>query len=125
MAGLPPGVNPTRYDKWAFDVVEMFPNLVMLTGNHWHNEIWFWPIDAGRTVIFNQGYTYKPKNLGERISRAYFRARNRDIFREDLNTLEVQQAMLRSGALPYVVLSRQEMALRHHYKVAADMTRES
>jgi glycine betaine catabolism A len=47
--------------------------------------------------------------------------RNRDIFREDLNTLEVQQEVLASGALKEVVLSRQEMALRHHYKVTADM----
>ena len=26
--GLPPGVNSARHDKWAFDVVELFPNMV-------------------------------------------------------------------------------------------------
>ena len=33
--------------------------------------------------------------------------------------------MLASGALPEVVLSRQEMALRHHYKVMYDMLGEA
>ncbi len=125
LTGLPPGVNPTRYDKWAFDVLELFPNFVMLTGNHWRAELWFWPIDAGRTLIVNRAYNYKTKNLGERLSRAYFRSRGRDVLREDLNTLEAQQQMLASGALPEVVLSRQEMALRHHYKVMYDMLAEA
>jgi phenylpropionate dioxygenase-like ring-hydroxylating dioxygenase large terminal subunit len=121
MTGLPPGVNSMRYGKWAFDVAEIFPNLVMLMGNHWHNEIRFWPLDEGRTLVLNQGYAYRARKPSERISRAYYRMRNRDIFREDLNTLEVQQEVLASGALKEVVLSRQEMALRHHYKVTADM----
>ncbi|MBL8381468.1 MAG: aromatic ring-hydroxylating dioxygenase subunit alpha [Burkholderiales bacterium] len=120
-SALPPGVNAARHDKWAFDVVEFFPNLVMLQGNCWQNEITYWPIDAGRTLILNQAWAYKAKNLGERLSRSYFRARVRDVFREDLNTLEAQQAALSTGAMREVVLSRQEMALRHHYKVSARM----
>lgn len=119
--GLPPGVNSARHDKWAFDVVELFPNMVTLIGNYWHNEITYWPIDAGRTLIINQAWAYKTKNLGERISRSYFRARVRDVFREDLNTLEAQQAALSTGVMNEVVLSRQEMALRHHYKVSNQM----
>ena len=121
---LPPGVNPTRYEKWGFDVVEFFPNFVMLTGNHWRAELWFWPIDQGHTLVDNRAYNYKTKNLGERISRGYFRSRGRDVVREDLNTLEAQQEMLSSGALTEIVLSRQEMALRHHYKVMNDMLAE-
>ena len=122
---LPPGVNSARHDKWAFDVVELFPNLVMLTGNCWQNEITYWPLDAGRTLIINQAWAYKPKNLGERLSRSYFRARVRDVFREDLNTLEAQQAALSTGVMNEVVLSRQEMALRHHYKVTDRMMGEA
>ncbi|MSQ57352.1 MAG: hypothetical protein EXR35_07545 [Limnohabitans sp.] len=90
----------------------------MLVGNYWHNEITYWPIDAGRTLITNQAWAYKTKNLGERISRSYFRSRLRDLFREDLNTLEVQQTALSSGMMDEVILSRQEMALRHHFKVS-------
>ena len=117
MTGLPPGINSSRHDKWAFDVIEFFPNVVMLVGNCWHNEITYWPLDAG-TLIINQAWAYKTRNLGQRISRGYFRARVRDVFREDLNTLEAQQAALASGVMNEVILSRQEMALRHHYKVS-------
>ena len=119
--GMPPGINPSKHDKWAFDVIEIFPNIVMLAGNSFHNEISFWPIDHERTLVVNQGWTYKPRNLGERLSRSYFRARVRDVFREDLNTLEAQQAVMATGVMPEVILSRQEMALRHHYKVSDAM----
>jgi Rieske 2Fe-2S family protein len=118
LEGLPPGINSSHHDKWAFDVVEFFPNVVMLIGNYWHNEITYWPIDEGKTLITNQAWAYKTRNLGERISRSYFRARVRDVFREDLNTIEAQHNALSSGVMNEVVLSRQEMALRHHYKVS-------
>lgn len=115
LTGLPPGVNSRKHDKWAFDVVGLFPHFVMLIGNCWHNEIIFWPIDAERTLVINNGWAYKTKNLGERISRSYFRARVRDVFREDLNTLEAQQQALSTGVLNKLVFSRQEMALRQHF----------
>ena len=38
---LPKGVNPSKVDQWAFDVIELFPNHVMLTGAHWHMHMWF------------------------------------------------------------------------------------
>ena len=120
-AGMPPGVNPSRYERWAFDVLEIFPSFVTLTAKNWRGELFFWPIDAGRTLVINLQYNYRTRSLGERVSRAYFRARGRDVLREDLNTLEAQQQALDSGALPEIVLSRQELALRHHYKVTADM----
>ena len=122
---LPPGVNPSRFDKWGFDNVSLFPNFVMLNGNHWRAEMWFWPLDERRTMVVNRAYTYKPKNLGERLSQAYFRSRGRDVVREDLNTLEAQQAMLSSGAMAEVVLSRQETCLKHHYRVMENMLRQN
>ena len=125
MTGLPPGVNPTRDAKWGFDVVEFFPNFVMLTGNFWHNEIWFWPIDAGRTLALNRGWTYKAKNPAQLASRSYFRSRIRDVFREDLNTLEAQQSALESGAIKEIILSQQELALQHHYYVNERMLAEA
>ena len=118
---LPDGVNPTRYAYWAFDVLEFFPNLVVVAGNHFRAEMTFWPIDHERTLVTNRTYNYKPKNLGERLSQDYFRARGRDVVREDLNTLEAQQQMLASGSLPHVLLSKQEMALQHHFAVTRDM----
>lgn len=118
---LPPGVNPSRYEYWAFDVVELFPNFVVITGNHFRAELTFWPIDHGRTLVTNRTYNYHPRNLGERLSQDYFRARGRDVVREDLNTLEAQQQMLSAGVMPHVLLSRQEMALQHHFAVTTDM----
>jgi len=47
------------------------------------------------------------------------------VFREDLNSLEAQQAALSSGVMEEVILSRQEMALRHHYKVTNRMMAEA
>jgi Rieske 2Fe-2S family protein len=120
-SALPAGVNPSRFDNWGFDNVALFPNFVMLTGNHWRAELWFWPIDAGRTLVLNRAYNYRPKNLGERLSQAYFRSRGRDVVREDLNTLEAQQEMLASGALSEIILSRQETSLKHHYRVTQSM----
>jgi phenylpropionate dioxygenase-like ring-hydroxylating dioxygenase large terminal subunit len=116
---LPAGTNPTRYEYWAFDVIEWFPNMVFLTGNHGRNEVSFWPISADKTLVINRTYAYKTKNLGERLSRDYFRSRGRDVVREDLSTLEVQHQMLKSGVLKHIVLSRQETALKHHFAVAA------
>jgi phenylpropionate dioxygenase-like ring-hydroxylating dioxygenase large terminal subunit len=105
-------------------VVEFFPNYVVITGNHFRTEFNFWPIDHARTKVILKRYIYKPKNLGERISTSYFLARGRDVIREDLNTLEAQQKVISSGALSHVILSRQEMALQHHFAVTQDMLEE-
>ncbi|VCU68713.1 3-phenylpropionate/cinnamic acid dioxygenase subunit alpha [Pigmentiphaga humi] len=120
---LPAGVNPSRYEYWAFDNIALFPNMVVLCGNHYRVELTFWPIDGSRTRIYNSLYNYKTKNLGERLGQAYFRARGRDVLREDLNTLEAQQQGLVSGGMPHVILSRQETALKHHFAVTENMLR--
>jgi phenylpropionate dioxygenase-like ring-hydroxylating dioxygenase large terminal subunit len=121
MTGMPPGVNPARYEHWAFDVVQFFPNVVVLFGNHWHIELFFWPIDATTTEVVQDFWFYKPATIGERISQQFFLSRGRQVFLEDLNTLEAQQEMLSSGALTHLQLSRQEMSLQHHYKVTQEM----
>jgi hypothetical protein len=59
--------------------------------------------------------------MGERLSQEFFRSRGREVLREDLNTLEAQQAALSSGAMQHAYLSRQESALLHHYRVADAM----
>ncbi len=64
---------------------------------------------------------YKPRNAGERISHQFFASRGRQVFLEDLNTLEAQHEVLSSGAVTHVQLSQQEMSLQHHYKIAKEM----
>src|SRR5262249_53534584 len=90
MTGMPPGINPSRYAHWAFDVVQLFPQTVLLFGNHWHIELRFWPLDCDRTRIEQDIFAYKPKNLGERISQEFWISRGRQVVLEDLNTLEAQ-----------------------------------
>ncbi len=119
--GLPPGVNPLRSDTWAFDVVKLFPNLVMLNSNSWHLAIWFWPVDEVRTVIRAERLFYKAKNAGERFGQAFSKVRAREVLREDLNTLEATQDALMSGMMEHIYLSQQELPIQHHFKVAEDM----
>lgn len=118
---LPAGVNPSRYEYWAFDVIELFPNMVLITGNHFRAELIFWPIDERRTLVINTTYAYKTKSFGERLSRDYFRARGRDVAREDLSTLEAQQLGMEAAAFSHILLSRQETALKHHFAVTQEM----
>ena len=118
---LPPAVNPSRAAHWLFDVIEVFPNLVMLVGQHYRIEIRFLPLSADRTVVLNETFVYSPANLAERASQELFRSREREVVREDLSLLEAQHAALATGVMPEVVLSRQEMALAHHFRVRARM----
>jgi hypothetical protein len=70
-------------------------------------------------------YAYRAKNAGEKLGQAYFAARGREVFREDINTIEATQKMLRSKAIENIILSKQEMALQHHFRVARDMVAQA
>jgi phenylpropionate dioxygenase-like ring-hydroxylating dioxygenase large terminal subunit len=121
MTGMPIGINNSRANNWAFDVMELFPNIFWLLGNHNHVEVRFWPIDEDTTLILGETYGYKSKDLGERLSQEFQLSRGRIVLREDLSTLEAQHAALKSGALSHIQLSEQERAVQHHYRVATDM----
>jgi glycine betaine catabolism A len=99
----------------------VFPNLVMLIGQHYRIEVSFWPISASRSVAINETFVYAPKNLAERASQELFRGREREVVREDLSLLEAQQAALATGVIENVFLSKQEMALAHHFRVRKSM----
>lgn len=118
---LPEAVNPSRAQHWLFDVIEVFPNMVMLLGQHYRIELTFQPVTASRTIVTNETFVYQASNLAERASQELFRQREREVVREDLSLLEVQQEALATGAMENVVLSRQEMALAHHFRVRKAM----
>lgn len=113
---MPVGVNSSRVRDWAFDGVAMFPMMVMLTGNWWRMEISFWPTEAGRTLCTMDMYAYRARTAGQAIARELHVTRGREIFREDMNTLEATHAMLMSGVVKEIHLSQQEIALAHHYR---------
>lgn len=118
---MPPGVNSSRYDAWAFDGVAVFPSLVLLTGNWWRMELSFWPTGPGDTLCTMDMYAYRAKNAGELIGRELHLTRGREVFREDMNTLEATQSMMMSGVVRDIHLSQQEIALAHHYREADKM----
>jgi phenylpropionate dioxygenase-like ring-hydroxylating dioxygenase large terminal subunit len=120
-SGMAPALNPGRAQYWLFDVIEWFPNVLILPGKHYHVELEFWPLSASETELTATAWTYEPKTFGQRISLEFFRTRLREIVREDMNTLEAQQAAISSGALPEVFLSQQELVLAHHYRVSEAM----
>jgi glycine betaine catabolism A len=121
MSGMPKGINPARTNNWAFDVMQFFPNTVMILGNHFHIWMTFWPVDADNTLIYGGNFVYPAKDLGERLSQDFVMSRGRIVVREDLSTLEAQHQALKSGALSHFQLSQQETALQHHYRAASDM----
>jgi phenylpropionate dioxygenase-like ring-hydroxylating dioxygenase large terminal subunit len=121
MTGMPPGINPSRANNWAFDVIELFPHSFWLLGNHNHVEMNFWPVDEDNTVVTGATYGYRSRDLAERLSQEFQLSRGRIVLREDLSTLEAQHDALKSGALSHIQLSEQERAVQHHYRVATDM----
>jgi Rieske 2Fe-2S family protein len=121
---VPPGVNASRNENWSFDVLEMFPHVIVLIGAHWHANMWFWPVDAGRTDIRVDFLAYKAETVGDHFAHAYFRARLREVFREDIGTMEAIGAMLRSGAMSDIMLSRQELLIQQHYAAADEMIQQ-
>jgi phenylpropionate dioxygenase-like ring-hydroxylating dioxygenase large terminal subunit len=118
---LPAAVNPSRVEHWLFDVIELFPNVVMLCGQHYRIEITFQPISADRTIVTNETFVYRTENLAQRVGQELFRTREREVVREDLSLLEAQHSALSTGAIENIHLSRQEMALAHHFKVRNEM----
>jgi len=119
--GMPPGLNPGRAQYWLFDVIEWFPNVLILPGKHYHMELEFWPLSAGETELTATAFAAPPKSYSQRISQEFFRTRFREIVREDMNTLEAQQAAISTGVMPEVFLSQQELVLSHHYRVSEQM----
>lgn len=118
---LPQGMNPSHFPEWAFDIVHLFPNCVFNPQAHGYQYLWFWPIDADHTEIRVEAFFRKAPNPGARLAQAYSKVRLREVLREDLATMEAAHAAISSQALPYIVLSQQEMLIQNHYAAANRM----
>jgi phenylpropionate dioxygenase-like ring-hydroxylating dioxygenase large terminal subunit len=121
---LPAGLNPGRVAQWAFDIVEFFPHFLLLQGADFHQRLWFWPIDVDRTEMRVEAFAYKARTVGDRLAQSYSKVRSREVLREDISTMEAVHTMLKSGAMPEIILSQQELLLQHHFAVAAQMLDE-
>jgi Rieske 2Fe-2S family protein len=124
MDKLPPGVNPSRFKQWAFDIVHMVPNFVLGPQANTHSMMWFWPIDHETTDIRVQRFAFGSTKPSDLIAQAHSRVRGREVLREDLATMEASFQALSSGAMSDIVLSRQEMLIRNHYRAIDDLLQE-
>jgi Rieske 2Fe-2S family protein len=121
MNALPPGVNASRFPQWAFDIVHMVPNFILGPQANTHSMMWFWPIDHEHTDVRVQRFAFKSDRPSDRIAQAHSRVRGREVLREDLATMESNFQAISSGALPHIILSRQEMLIQNHYRAADDL----
>ncbi len=122
-ATIPAGLNPDRHGEWAFDMNGIFPNLIVHVGNGFYYTLVFWPLEVDQTRWDVKLYMSRPQNAGEKISQEFSKILTRDLYREDLSTLENVQAGLMSGALTYLPLSDQELTVRHTFRVVDDAVR--
>ena len=120
MSLYPPGINPSRFEEWGFDIVHLFPNCVFAPQANTHSYMTFWPIDHETTEIRNWRFAYGSDNPVDAIAQAYSVTRAREVIREDMNTMETTLRGISSAAVPHVVLSRQEALIRNHYRDAND-----
>ena len=121
MASYPPGVNPSRFPHWGFDIVHIFPNCVFAPQANTHSYMTFWPVDHQTTEIRNWRFAYQTDNPVDAIAQAYSVTRAREVIREDMNTMETTFQGAQSGALPHIVLSLQELVIQNHYRACDDM----
>ncbi len=119
-AATPTGVNPENNANWAFDMNGVFPNLILRVGNGFYYSLVFWPQAVDRTRWQVKLYMSAPSNAGEKISQEFSKILTRDLYREDLSTVESIQAGLASGGLTHFPLSDQELLVRHTFKVIDD-----
>lgn len=121
---LAPGINPSRFSQWGFDIVHLFPNCIFAPQANTHSYMTFWPLDHERTEIRNWRFAYAPESPADVIAQAYSVTRAREVIREDMNTMETNLLGISSGAIPHIVLSQQEMLIQNHYRAANDMLAE-
>jgi Rieske 2Fe-2S family protein len=95
--------------------------MVILIGGYWHANLRFWPIAPDKSDIRVEFFAYAADTVGDHLAHAYFRARLREVFREDVGTMEQITAALKSGAMQDIVLSKQEYLLQQHYAVADEL----
>ncbi|MCG2634149.1 MAG: aromatic ring-hydroxylating dioxygenase subunit alpha [Gammaproteobacteria bacterium] len=115
------GANPEGHDSFLFDINVLFPNFFIDVANGWCFTYNFWPVSVDETHYEVSYFMTPPTNAGEKISKEYSKVQFRDLLREDLSTVEACQAAMMSGALETMILSDQELLVRHQYKVVDDI----
>lgn len=111
------GMNPAKIPDFAFDLNVIFPSSVIDPAQGWFFSYEFWPVAVDETVFVTKVYFEKPQSWGQRIGQEFTIVQVRDGLLEDLAVLEPNQQALMSGAIDNVLLSDQELAIRHQHYV--------
>jgi len=115
VGGLPPGINPDRNENWIFDLVGLFPNVFLMISTSWYSITWLWPVSENQTDIYRRVYMYQPKTPSDVIAQENMMVTNREVFRQDMNTVEGTHQMMRSGVLSQINVCDEEILIRHAY----------
>ena len=101
----------------------MFPSSFIDVGEDYFFTYEFWPIEVNRTLFIMRTYATPAKTWGQRLGQELSIIFLREGVSEDLSTLESTQEGLESGALDSMVLSDQEIAIRHQHHVVEQYVR--
>ncbi len=93
-APMPPGLNPTRAEKYGFDSFQFFPNFVLIFGASGFTTHTHWPTGPHSHIfeveMFYQPPTTHKERLGQELTVTFLN----DIILEDASPCEGMQAML-------------------------------
>lgn len=121
---MPPGLNPTRSERYGFDSFQFFPNFVLIFGASGFTTHTHWPTGPHSHVIEVEMFYRPPRSHKERLGQELTVTLLNDIILEDASPSEGLQAMLNSGALREFHLNDEEILVRHLHKVVADCVRD-
>ena len=114
---LPPSINPSGREDFAFELSVMFPNLLL----HIAEGIWFthqfWPIAHNKCLWEGQYFVRAPQTNSQRWALEHAQVLQRNAWLEDTQTMENTQRALQSGAKKTMNLQDEEILIRHGYHV--------
>ena len=117
---MPPGLNPTRSEKYGFDSYQFFPNFILIFGASGYTIHTHWPTGPHSHIFETEMYYQPPTTHRERLGQELTVTYLNDIILEDASPSEGLQAMLNSGALTHFTMNDEEILLRHLHKVVGD-----
>ena len=114
---LPPSINPSGRQDFAFELSVAFPNLLL----HISEGIWFthqfWPLAHNKTLWEGKYYVRAPRTNSERWALEHAQLLQRNAWLEDTQTMENTHRAMASGAKQYINLQDEEILIRHAYHV--------
>ena len=120
---LPPSINPSGREDFAFELSVAFPNLFL----HISEGIWFthqfWPLAHDKTMWEGKYYVRAPHTNSERWALEHAQLLQRNAWLEDTQTMENTHRAIASGAKRLINLQDEEILIRHaHHVIAQYMT---